>query len=57
MFDQELREGERRKEGESFKKFAGRRALVAFITLVIFTLAVFVWFVVLSGGPRLILLG
>jgi len=34
MFDQELREGERRKEGESFKKFAGRRLLVALIALI-----------------------
>ncbi len=34
MFDQELREGERRKEGESFKKFAGRRLLVAFVALI-----------------------
>lgn len=34
MFDQELREGERRKEDESFKKFAGRRLLVALIALV-----------------------
>ncbi len=33
MFDQELREGERRKEGESFKKFAGCRLLVALIAL------------------------
>lgn len=34
MFEQELREGERRKEGESFKKFAGRRLLVAIIALI-----------------------
>ena len=34
MFDQELREGERRKEGKSFKKFAGRRLLVALIALI-----------------------
>lgn len=34
MFDQELREGERRKEGESFKKFVGRRLLVALIALI-----------------------
>ncbi len=34
MFDQELREGERRKEGESFKKFAGRRLLVALISVI-----------------------
>ncbi len=34
MFDQELREGARRKEGESFKKFVGRRLLVALIALV-----------------------
>ena len=46
MFDQELREGERRKEGESFKKFAGRRLLVALITLVVFTLVVFFWFLI-----------
>ena len=34
MFDQEFREGERRKGGESFKKFAGRRLLVALIALI-----------------------
>ena len=34
MFEQELREGERRREGESFKKFAGRRLLVALIALI-----------------------
>ena len=34
MFDQDLREGERRKEGESFKKFAGRRLLVALVALI-----------------------
>ena len=33
MFDQELREGERRHEGESFKKFAVRRLLVALLAL------------------------
>ena len=34
MFDQELREGAHREEGESFKKFAVRRLLVALIALV-----------------------
>ncbi len=34
MNDQELREGARRKEGESFKRFVGRRLLVALIALI-----------------------
>ncbi len=55
MFDQEFREGERRKGGESFKKFAGRRLLVALITLVVFTLVVFTWFVVFEPEPPLFL--
>lgn len=33
MFDQELWEGERRKKGESFTKFVGRRLLVTLISL------------------------
>ena len=33
MFEQELREGARRNEGESFKRFAGRRLLVAAISV------------------------
>lgn len=55
MFDQEFREGERRKGGESFKKFAGRRLLVALITLVAITLVMFFLFVVVVGEPKLIL--
>ena len=54
MFDQELREGERRKEGESFRKFAGRRLLVALITLVGVTLVAFFILVVLRGDTILV---
>ncbi len=49
MFDQELREGERRKEGESFKKFAGRRLLVALIALVGVTIVVSLLITVLGS--------
>ena len=55
MFDQEFREGERRKGGESFKKFAGRRLLVALVTLVAITLVAFMWFVVFEPEPPLFL--
>ncbi len=48
MFDQELREGERRKEGESFKKFAGRRLLVALIALIGVAVVAFLLF---NGSP------
>ena len=44
MFDQELREGERRKEGEGFKKFAARRLLVASMALVFITIFVYLLF-------------
>ncbi len=44
MFDQELREGERRKDGESFKKFLGRRLLVAAIVLGSITILVYLLF-------------
>ena len=54
MFDQELRQGERRKEGESFKRFAGRRLLVALITLIAVTLVAFFVLVVLRGDTILV---
>ena len=44
MFDQELREGERRHEGESFKKFAARRLLVASIVIGSVTIVAFLLF-------------
>ena len=44
MFDQELREGERLKEGESFRKFAGRRLLVAAAALVGVTIVAYLLF-------------
>ena len=44
MFDQELREGERRKVGESFRKFAGRRLLVAAAALVGVAIVVYLLF-------------
>ena len=54
MFDQELREGERRKEDESFKKFAGRRLLVALIALTGVTLVAFFVFVVLRDNSIMV---
>ncbi len=44
MFDQELREGARRKDGESFKKFAGRRLIVAAMALVGVTIVAYLLF-------------
>ena len=44
MFDQELREGERREEGESFGKFAVRRLLVALLALLAVATIVFLLF-------------
>ena len=44
MFEQELREGERRKEGESFKKFAVRRLFVAAAALVGVTIVAYLLF-------------
>ncbi len=48
MFDQELREGERRHEGESFKKFAVRRLLVALLAVVGLTVFAFLLITVLG---------
>ena len=44
MFDQELREGAQREEGESFGKFAIRRLLVALIAVVGVTAIAFLLF-------------
>ena len=44
MFDQELREGASRDEGESFKNFAVRRLLVALVALVGVTAIAFLLF-------------
>ena len=48
MFDQELREGAHREEGESFKKFAVRRLLVALIAVVGLTVFAFLLITVLG---------
>ena len=48
MFDQELREGAHREEGESFGKFAVRRLLVALITVVGLTVFAFLLITVLG---------
>ena len=48
MFEAELREGARRKEGESFKKFLLRRVLVAFIALVGVSVTIFALLTVLA---------
>ena len=49
MFDQELREGAQRNEGESFKKFLGRRVLVAVIALIGVSVVAFAMLTVIAS--------
>ena len=47
MFEQELREGARRNEGETFKHFLGRRILVGAFTLLAISALAFAFLVIL----------